>query len=260
MHLTTRILKLTVMVFLLGIMTVPAWSASEEKSPVIEPRARQVLQQAGDFMRSAQSFTFAMETSREIVMDTGQKIQYSGMHEMAVRKPDGVKVLSQGDLGDFALWYNGDSITIHNSEQNIYCSQESPDSIDAAFDGLAKEEGITPPMVSLLYSDPMELLMENVSSGFYVGKNAVRGVPSHHLAFTSEDMDTQIWVAAGLAPVILKAVFTNKAEKGAPQFTAYLSDWDLSPHLPDGLFKSILPKSALFCDFSRFKENDSVDK
>lgn len=260
MHPNTRVIKVAVPMLLLSILAVPAWGASEEKSPVIEPRAREVLQQAGDFMRSAQNFTFTMETTREIVMDTGQKIQYSGIHEMAVRKPDGVKVLSNGDLGDFALWYDGASITIHNSEQNIYCEEKAPDSIDAAFDVLANEQGITPPMVSLIYSDPMELLMENVSSGFYVGLNEVRGVPSHHLAFTSEERDTQIWVAAGLSPVILKAVLTNKDEKSAPQFTAYLSDWNLSPYLPDGLFKSILPKSALFCDFSRFRENDSGDK
>ena len=260
MHPKTRVTQLSVVVLLLGIMAVPAWGASGEKGPVIEPRARQVLQRAGDFMRSAQSFTFSMETTREIVMDTGQKIQYSGLHEIAVRKPDGVKVLSDGDLGDFSLWYNGDSITIHNSEQNIYCSQEAPDTIDAAFDYLAKEQGITPPMVSLLYSDPIELMKSKVSSGFYVGLNQVQGQPSHHLAFTSEDTDTQIWVAAGLSPVILKTVLTSKDETSAPQFTAYMSEWDFSPYVPDSLFESILPKSALYCDFTSFKERDPSGK
>jgi hypothetical protein len=256
MHPKTRSIKLFVLVLSLGLLAAPAWGASKKKGPVIEPRARQVLQQAGDFLKSAKSFAFTMETVREVVMETGQRIQYSAMHEVGVRKPDGVKVISYGDLGDFTLWYDGSSITVHNADRNIYSREEVPDTIDAAFDHMAKEKGITPPMVSLLYSDPIKLLKEKVSSGFYVGLNQVRGVPCHHLAFTSKDMDAQVWIAAGLSPVILKVVLTYREQKGTPQFTAYLSDWDLSPFLPDSLFKSVLPKNALLSDFDKLRAND----
>ncbi|MCK5351965.1 DUF2092 domain-containing protein, partial [bacterium] len=191
MHPNTRLIKLVTLVLFLSILAVPVWGASKKRGPVIEPRARQVLQQTGDFMKSAQSFTFAMETVREVVMETGQRIQYSAMAEIAVRKPDGVKIISNGDLGDFTLWYDGSSIIVHQVERNIYTRAEVPDTIDAAFDYLAEEKGITPPLISLLYSDPIKLLKENVSSGFYVGLNQVRGVQCHHLAFSSEDMDSQ---------------------------------------------------------------------
>jgi hypothetical protein len=256
MHPNTRLVKFFPLVLFLGILAAPAWGASEKKDPVIEPRARQVLQQAGDFMKSAQNFTFTMETVREIVMKTGQGIQYSAMHEIAVRKPGGVKVISDGDLGEFTLWYDGSNITVHNADRNIYSREEVPNTIDAAFDHMAREKGITPPMVSLLYSDPIKLLKEKVNSGFYVGLNQVRGVPCHHLAFSSDNMYFQIWIAAGLSPVILKVVLTYKEEKGAPQFTAYLSDWDLSPFLPDSLFKSVLPKNALLSDIEKLRAND----
>ena len=256
MHLNTRLIKTFSLVFLVVLFAAPAWGASEKTGPAIEPQARQVLQQAGDFMRSASNFTFSMESVREVVMDTGQRIQYSAMHEIAVRKPDGVKVISDGDLGDFTLWYDGSSITVHNAERNIYSRFEVPDTIDAAFDHLAKEKGITPPMVSLLYSDPVKLLKEKVRSGFYVGLNQVRGVQCHHLAFSSEDMDSQVWIAAGLSPVILKVVLTYKEQEGWPQFTAHLHDWDFSPFLPDGLFTSVLPKNALLSDFDRLRAED----
>ena len=256
MHPNTRLVKMLSLMLFLGILAAPAWGASKKKGPVIEPRARQVLQQAGDFMKSAQQFTFKMETVREVVMETGQRIQYSAMHEVGVHKPDGVKVISDGDLGDFTLWYDGSNITVHNADRNIYSREEVPNTIDAAFDHMAKEKGITPPMVSLLYSDPIKRLKEKVSSGFYVGLNQVRGVPCHHLAFSSEDMDSQIWIAAGLSPVILKVVLTYKEQKGAPQFTAYLDSWELSPFLPDSLFKSVLPKNALLSDFDKLRAKD----
>jgi len=260
MHPETRPIKLFVLVLSLGILAAPAWGASKKKGPVIEPRARQVLQQTGDFMKSAQNFTFTMETVREVVMETGQRIQYSAMHEIGASKPDGVKIVTNGDLGDFTVWYDGSSITVHNADRNIYSMDSVPDTIDTAFDYLAKEKGITPPMISLLYSDPVDLWKKSVSSGFYVGLNQVRGVKCHHLAFSSEDVNSQIWVAAGFSPVILKVVITYKKKEGAPQYTAYLSDWDMSPFLPDSLFKSILPKNALLTDFNELRADDSDGK
>ena len=253
MHPKSRTIKLLSLVLLSGFLAVPAWGASEKKGPVIEPQARQVLQQAGDFMKSARNFAFTMETVREVVMETGQKIQYSAMHQVAVRKPDGVKVISDGDLGDFTLWYDGSNITVHNEERNVYAVEKVPDTIDAAFDHMAEKRGITPPLVSLIYSDPMEMLKKKVESGFYVGLNQVRGVRSHHLAFTSKEVDTQIWIATGLTPVVMKTVLTFRDQKGTPQFTAYLSDWNLSPFLPDSLFGSVLPKKAILSDFGMLR-------
>ena len=256
MHPNLKMMKLLSLALMASFLAAPAWGASKKKGPVIEPRARQVLQQAGDFLKSAKSFTFEMETVREVVMATDQKIQYSTMHEVGVRKPDGVKVISSGDLGGFTLWYDGSSIILYNADRNIYSREEVPDTIDAAFDHMAIEKGITPPMVSLLYSDPMQRMKERIDSGFYVGLNQVRGVKCHHLAFTAEGMDAQMWVEAGLSPVIRKVVLTYRDQKGSPQFTAYLYDWDLSPFLPDSLFDSILPKNALLSDFDQLRPQD----
>jgi len=58
-------------------------------------------------------------------------------------------------------------------------------------------------------------------------------------------MDVQLWVENGLFPLLRKVVITYRDEPGSPQFTAYLTDWDFSPHLPDSVFKFFKPKSAL---------------
>ena len=260
MHSNTRLIKLITLVLFLGIVTVPAWGASKNKGPVIEPRARQVLQKVGDFMKSAQNFTFKLETYREIIMDTGQPIEYSTLSEIGVRKPDRVRIITSGDMGDFSVWYDGSHITVYNADRNIYSQDKVPDTIDAAFSQLAKDKGITPPMISLLYKDPVKLWMERVKSGFYVGLNQIRGVECHHLAFTSETGYSQIWVSAGFSPVILKVMITKREQKGAPQYTAYLSDWDMSPYVPDSLFVDILPKNALLTDISKLRVEDSKDQ
>jgi hypothetical protein len=258
MHFNGRSIRIVPLALSLSLLVcTAAWGASKQKGPVIEPKARQVLQQVGDFMKSAERFTFSMEATREVVMETGQKIQYGSVHEIAVRKPDGVKVISDGDQGDFKLWYDGSRITLLSVERNTYSSAEVPGTIDEAFDKMAKERGISPPMISLLYSDPIQILKNKVRSGFYVGLSKVRGVECHQLAFSSKDRDLQIWISTGISPVIRKVVLTNRKEKYSPQFTAYLSGWDFSPVLPDTIFMYILPKGAILADFDSLRPSDS---
>ena len=43
--------------------------------------------------------------------------------------------------------------------------------------------------------------MENVETGTYVGQPVVRGVPTHHLAFTQKNIDWQLWIEDGANPV-----------------------------------------------------------
>ena len=261
MHFNGRLIRTVPLALSLSLLVCTAsWGASKQKGPVIEPKARQVLQQVGDFMKSAERFTFTMEATREVVMETGQKIQYGSEHEIAVRKPDGVKVITDGDLGDFRLWYDGSRITVLSVEKNSYSTGAVPGTIDEAFDKMAREKGISPPMVSLLYSDPIQILKNKVRSGFYVGLSKVRGVECHQLAFSSEEMDSQIWISTGISPVIQKVVLTNRKEKYTPQFTAYLSDWDFSPVLPDTIFMYILPKGAILTGFNSLRPSDSGGK
>lgn len=242
------------------LVCTASWGASKQKGPVIEPKARQVLQQVGDFMKSAEQFTFSMEATREVVMETGQKIQYGSVHKIAVRKPGSVKIISDGDLGNFKLWYDGSRITVHSVERNTYSIETVPSTIDEAFDQMAREKGISPPMVSLLYSDPIQILKSKVRSGFYVGLSKVRGVECHQLAFSSEEMHSQIWISAGISPVIRKVVLTYRKERNNPQFTAYLSDWDFSPVLPNSIFTYILPKGAILADFESLRPLNSGGK
>ena len=130
-------------------------------------------------------------------------------------------------------------------ENMTYSSVEVPDNIDEALDYVAENYGIAPPLISLAKTNPLEILNEMATSGFYVGLNHVRGIPCHHLAYTTEEVDVQLWIDNGLTPLIQKIVITYKLEPGKPQFVAYFTDWNFSPHLPDSVFTFFKPKNAL---------------
>jgi hypothetical protein len=80
--------------------------------------------------------------------------------------------------------------------------------------------------------------------GFYVGLHSVHGVECHHLAFVGEDVDFQVWIENSKTPLPRKVIITSKLVAGAPQFTALLSDWNVSAQLPDSLFSFVEPEGA----------------
>jgi hypothetical protein len=74
--------------------------------------------------------------------------------------------------------------------------------------------------------------------------STISGVQCHHLAFRAEETDWQIWIENSKTPLPRKFVITSKWTAGAPQFTAVLSDWDVSPQFEEGLFTFVPPAGA----------------
>ena len=112
--------------------------------------------------------------------------------------------------------------------------------MDLVFD----EYGFTIPIADFVYSDPYGILTEYVETGVWLGRHVVDGTPCHHLAFTQESIDWQIWIEDGPHPVPRKLVITYKDEPLAPQYTARLSQWDFQPQASDSWFKFQPPVGA----------------
>ena len=105
------------------------------------------------------------------------------------------------------------------------------------------------PAADLIYRNSYDILTKDVQSGGYIGLSTVSGVECHHLAFRAEETDWQIWIENSKTPLPRKFVITSKWTAGAPQFTALLSNWDVSPKLKDSRFTFVAPAGAEKIDF-----------
>jgi len=72
-----------------------------------------------------------------------------------------------------------------------------------------------------------------VENGRYFGVDSVLGYNCHHLAFTQDNIDWQVWIEDGPLPLIRKFVITHKNEPGEPEFTALIKSWDFSDRIAD---------------------------
>jgi hypothetical protein len=209
-----------------------------------EPDPRQVLQKMCDFLKAQPQFTYKAEVADDQVYHGGKKLQYGIDMETFVRRPDRLRVNADGDLVDKQFFFDGKSITLYDQDAKVYGSVEVPADIEGALDKANKDFGVRVALTDLASPSLYEHIAKRIKHALYVGLHKVRGVPCHHLAFDGDQVHLQVWVEAGDRPLPRKVVVTQKELPGSPQFTAYLTDWNFSPQLPDSLFVFTPPSGA----------------
>ncbi|MEW6143565.1 MAG: DUF2092 domain-containing protein [Thermodesulfobacteriota bacterium] len=239
-----------VLVLLILISVLPVRSYGD--SPDVDPKADQVLRKMSDYLAQLQQFKIQTENALEIVLISGQKIQYNNQVEIAIKRPDKLRADRKGEVYDQEFYYDGKTLTQYSEGANVYATIEAPPTLDGALDFAMATLHIEAPGADLVYSNSYNILMEDVISGIYVGMTIVDGVNCHHLAYRKNDVDWQIWIEDGDKPLPKKFVITTKWLTGAPQYTITVKSWDLSPKLKDDMFTFVPPKDAQKIEFVRY--------
>jgi hypothetical protein len=150
-------------------------------------------------------------------------------------------------------------VTVLDKEHNVYATIEAPATIDATFDRLEDEYGVVLPLADLLYADPYAVLMAGVTYGRYLGLHQAAGVTCHHLAFSQDTIEWQIWIDAGEKPLPRKLVISYVDEPGEPQYSAVIRRWNLDSAVPDGLFTFEAPEGAQKVDAQALARNGGAE-
>jgi hypothetical protein len=192
----------------------------------IEPDADRMLRAMTNYLASLQSFKVQSAAIDEVVLGSGQKIQFASESMVSVQRPNRLKSEQIGAANGLAFWYDGKQMTLVCKANNSFATLPAPKSIDATIDKVRKDFQIEAPGADLLYSRPYDILTEQVTGGRYIGRETIDGTVANHLAFEGEQVDWQIWIQDGSQPLPLRFVVTTKKMKGQPQFTVRLSHWE----------------------------------
>jgi hypothetical protein len=228
---------------LLGMAGCATAQEQTNQFNVISPRAETVLHSACDFLAHTRAFSLSAEIWREHVDETGQKIQFSHAVRMDVKRPDGLRLEISSPNSARGFWYDGKTLTILDRKHNWYSTTNMPANLDDTVDA-AHDRGIDLPLIDLAMSDPYANATDKVQTGRYYGTATVLGVSCHHLAFTQENVDWQVWIEDGPQPLIRKFVITYKNDPGAPEFTALITHWDMTDRIADSDFVFERPMGA----------------
>jgi hypothetical protein len=233
---------------------------SEGQSTAIEPKADQLLRKMSSYLAGLEQFSIQTDNTLEVLLRSGEKIQFDNPADALIKRPNKLRAERKGDIVNQEFYYDGKTLTLYNPDQKYYATVEAPPTIDQTIDFARESLDVYAPGGDFLYKNAYEILMEDVVSGFYVGKSVVGGIKCHHLAFRGNEVDWQIWIQEGNKPLPKKFIITTKWMTGAPQFTVVVKSWNLSPKLTEDMFTFAPPQDAQKIDFIRLARGGSSQR
>jgi hypothetical protein len=214
-----------------------------------EPEADRIMRAMGAYLQSAEEFSFHADVSYDESLSTGEKVKYGSKNDVSVQRPNRLLVSSNGDEFQRKVFYNGETMTLFDVQKNLYASSKVPGKLDDALDLMFEKFGFVVPVADFVYADPYAVFTENVDYGSVVGEHACGEKRCHHLLFTQESIDWQIWIETGPRPLPRRLVITYKEELDSHQYEAWLSRWNFQPQASQQAFNFHPPNGANRIEF-----------
>jgi hypothetical protein len=224
-------------------LSTTARVAQTSQTPALDPDAMAMLDKMGSYLRTLTAFQVQSTTSREDVLDDGQKIATDGTVDLLVQRPNRLRVEIQNDARHRMFFYDGKSFTMWARLVNYYASVPAPPTLAELVDVLNDKYDIELPLADLFYWGTDKAKVNQITSAIDVGPSQVGGVSCEHLAFRQDGIDWQLWLQSGAYPLPRKLVITTTSDDAKPQYTSVLT-WNLAPAFDNEAFMFDPPADA----------------
>lgn len=209
---------------------------------ISHPVASAILMDAYRYLGSLDKFSFDAVTSNDDVYRDIMLVSYHHKVEVSLQRPDKLRVHVAGDIKNKSTYLLHDTFTMIDNERNYYGEVEVPKTIDGALDHLFENFNIKTPLANLLYMD-LEKRLPPDSRGYYFGIAHIDGKPCHHIGFTNDTRELQVWIEKGQTPLIKKFVIIDKSTAFTPRSATFIR-WDLQPRFDKNYFLFNAPDGA----------------
>ncbi len=232
---------------------VASMALGEGATNSVDPRAGAVLQALSDYFKAAPSFKVEMEAETHIVAE-GMKQEFTTRAVLTIKRPDKLAMTAKNCMiGTLMLVCDGTNVTAFLPAFNRYTVKPSRGSLDQFSQEMrASSPTFLPVIAALLERDPYEAFMKDATRVQYVGEEMRGDVACHHLTFTHQGFDCDVWIRTGPKP-LLEAIKPCLAEMGGEDkmpagmksdVMLNLKNWEIGPDLSNSLFTITLPPDA----------------
>lgn len=237
-----------------GLLTVPIHAAAQTppaqpSAPAVDPAALKALETMSAYLRTLNAFEMKADVVADDVTDEGRKLQIGSTITYQVRKPNQFTIDTVSDRKVRKLYYDGKQITLFAPKVGFYAQAPAPPTIRETLDVLHDQYDIEVPLEDLFrWGEPGDN-RDKLTRGFYVGPARIGGIETDQYAYSTGDVDWQVWIERGDKPVPRKIVITSLFDETDPQFAATMS-WNTAPGLKDADFTFAPPPNATSIKFA----------
>jgi hypothetical protein len=218
-------------------------AADTTRSTSVDPGALDALTKMGAYMRSLTAFELSVDTTTDELVEADRSVQLLGTATYKVRKPSGFYVEMASDRKLGRRYFFCHNVTLLAPRQGFYATVSAPATNRETVEFLGDEYDIEIPLTDLFRLGEPGDLRSDLTYGAYIGPARVGGVETDQYAFSTEDLDWQVWISRGDKPLPRKFVITSRSVAGSPQFSAVLN-WNTSATLSDADFNFTPPAEA----------------
>jgi hypothetical protein len=209
-----------------------------------EAQAKSLFKAMSDYVSGQKAISMEIDTILEVVTKDGQKLALASSGTLTLNRPDKIRVTRKGGFADVEFGFDGKTATLLGKHSNAYAQAEVPGTIDHLVDELRDKYQRPVPAADLLMSNPYKELMPLVVDTKDLGSGVIRGVECDHLAFRTEEVDWQIWIAQGERPYPCRYVITSHKVAGSPQYTIDVRNWKTGTEVAADSFSLQIPTGA----------------
>jgi len=203
------------------------------------------LRRMSEFLAARPALRFEAEIHYDAIQESGQKVEFGSQRRIAIQRPHQARVEVTHREGTRELiTFDGERLSAVVPTSHAFASIEFVGSFVDALDHLVDEYGFASPVSDLLRADFADVVETRAIAGRRIGVVTIDGTLCEHLAFSSEHVDFQLFIARGERPVPVRFVIDYHEEEGSPQFRTMLRDWEFEPDLPDSSFRIVPPAGA----------------
>jgi len=207
--------------------------------------ARARLMEMAGLLGKTERLSVSLNIAYDVVQENGQKIEFGEIRELALQRPDRLRIMEIASHGDQDLTlFDGERITILDGDTNVYAQAPQPGDIDASIIHFVRDLQMRLPLAPLMLTKASEELQRRIQSIDYVEHTDILGAPAHHIAARTASVDFQVWIADSEQALPMRIVVTYPSDEGQPQFRADFSDWNLIPRFDKGTFEFTPPAAA----------------
>jgi hypothetical protein len=204
--------------------------------------AIKALEGMGSYLRSLTAFQIHSEISRDDVLTDGQNVQFDGIVDMIVERPNRLRAEVTSDRQQRFYFSDGKSFSVWARRMNYYATIPAPATLRELVDTLADKYHLELPLADLFYwGDRRDT--SDISGAIDVGPSQVDGTTCQHYAFRQEGADWQVWIQLGAHPLPRKLVIRTTTDPARPQFTSKMT-WNLAPSYNQAAFTFVPPHDA----------------
>jgi hypothetical protein len=209
-----------------------------------EAQAKTLFKAMSDYLAAQQAISFEYDSTLEVVTDQQQKLGLASSGKLTLNRPDKLHATRTGGFANIEMAFDGKKLMLLGKDANLYAQADAPGTIDQLVDKLRDKYHRPVPAADLLMSDPYNQLMPLVVDAKDLGSGVIRGVECDHLAFRTEEVDWQIWIAQGDRPYPCRYVITSTKVKGSPQYTIDVRNWKTGDEVSSDAFSLAVPQGA----------------